>query len=154
MDETKLRDFTEIVDRKVQFRKMLCKEKAEVWETMSVKTMRDGSENNPQVAGSVRLQDPWFCWYYSVMTLIYFIINLFDVFPLYKYYFEVLTWSCFARCSCMGLWGKHRGPWLGCYFHHPVHPFHLFSLGSHCQGHDNIAKPEAKHPVSIPTQSS
>lgn len=35
-----------------------------------------------------------------------------------------------------------------------VHPFHLFSLGSHCQGHGKIAKPEAKHPVSIPTQSS
>ena len=54
----------------------------------------------------------------------------------------------------MGLWGKPMGLCLGCYFHRPVHPFHLFSLGSHCQGQDKIAKPEAKHPVSIPTQSS
>lgn len=73
--ETKARDFPETVGRKVQVRKMLYREKAEVWEAMSVDTIRDRSENNPQAARSVRLQDPWFWWYYSVMTFIHFIMS-------------------------------------------------------------------------------
>lgn len=71
---------------------------------------------------------------------------------------QILVWGFDVDMLCMvflhGAVRETYGLWLGCYFYCPVHPFHLFSLGSHCQGQDKIAKPEAKHPVSIPTQSS
>lgn len=79
-------------------------------------------------------------------------MNQFDAFPLYTYCYEDLGLLCMVLPQ--GALKEAYGLWLGCYFHHPVHPLHLFSLGSHFQGHNKIAKPEAKHPVSIPTQSS
>lgn len=104
---------------------MLCEEKAEVWETVSVETIRDSSEKKTP---SCRV-----CWAAGPLLLVAFFLGWLLLASLWIGLMNVLSTNTPVKFLLGNSLHKVpimvlQGLWSGCYFPLPVHQFYLFSL--------------------------